>query len=166
MNFVNFQEYIFRRMKKNELLEKIGKLQSVISRDIKSINNGGCGIFALRTHRALNKIGIENKMIVQAKGVDLDDLKYTLGNLKESHFFDIENTSFNHCFIYIPSMEISFDANIVERGKDKKRFKGKENIGSYNDKEMKTCIKVGGWNPTYKRNQNRKLSRLIYSRIS
>lgn len=149
---------------KELVIYKIGLLQRRIDKNIKGINNGGCGRFALRAHRALNKMGIRSEMQVclsDWKGNSVEANKALLSNLATVDINDKQNLSFVHAWLYLPDFDISFDGETMQRGE----WNGDDYWGDYTEKEMSAIIRVGLWNPTYRVSQNRKLSRLVYGTL-
>ena len=157
-------------MKKRVLLEfKIKLLQHKIEKSISSINNGGCGRFALRAHRALNKMGIENEMLISAgRGSgNIDHKKDMLNNQTNYDRYELYDVSFSHCCVFIPKYNLFFDAIDMETivNKDKANNIINHTSGVFSEVEMAKAIRLGSWNSWYDPAQNTKLSRLVYNTL-
>jgi len=149
---------------KEVMIQKILDLQAKIEDRIDSINRGGCGRFALRAHRALNKMGIRSEMQVCLSNWKINDIetnKVLLRNISLAPEREKDELSFVHSWIYLPDFDMSFDGAEMCEGK----WENEEIHGDYNEKEMATVVRVGWWNPDYCPSQNKTLSRLIYGTL-
>jgi len=149
-------------MERQELIGKIHDIHGKIYDKVPFINNGGCARFALHAHVALNKLGIKNQMRVELGYNDncsIMQKKKDIKNIDKLHELDKEGLAFNHTWIYIPSMDINFDGEIITT--EGKYFNGNTHHGSYNEKQMNTIIMVGNWNKNYDVRHNKKLLQIV-----
>lgn len=147
----------------------VGAIEA-IQKQIKSqewgddINRGGCARFAIRAHRALNKLGIENHMCVEL-GSHNDNVKKNkrqIANWRTLNPDQRDNLSFAHTFIHIPQINYCFDGKYLGKG-GPDEFSEDGIDCTYTEQEMKVVIRLGWWNWAYKPANNPALSKIIYS---
>ncbi len=167
----------------NDLLKQIPtavkNIQRLIVRDDNDmhdvINRGGCPRFAIRAHRALNKLGIENKMLVCLHNGTIETNTQAIKNLRRLSDDERDNLSFIHCWVYIPAIKLHFDGKKSMYGGEFDTFGNEQDLyhregdranGSYTESQMITVTRVGWWNHSYDPYlHNKRLSKYIYNNL-
>ncbi len=131
------------------------------------INRGGCPRFAIRAHRALNKLGIDNKMMVEFHTGNQETNTTAISNMRKLTKRDKDNLSFIHCWVYIPKLRLHFDGKRSERGDMYGSFGNDKANGIYNESQMISVTRVGYWNLSYNPYlHNKNLSKIIYNEFN
>jgi hypothetical protein len=150
-----------RYTRKTKVEKVITKIQKKVSKDIDSVNNGGCGVFALFTHIELAKVGLASEIIVLDRGDNsVLNKRVTINKLMNNEAkgisdYKIRDTSFSHCLIKCE--DIIFDSDEVYEPSRLDAY----DVGTYTLAEMAIAVAVGGWNPTYEREDNAEMQSII-----
>jgi len=130
-----------------------------------NINRGGCARFAIRMHRALNKLGIKNEMCVELGhfSKSVKETKHDIANYKQLNPRQRDELSFAHAWIHIPHMKLNFDGKYASFGPKKGRFEDNDYSCTYTEQEMKTVIRLGFWNTSYHPADNPEMSKIVYN---
>ena len=151
-----------------QLISKLTKavlcLQSDMERNIKHLNGGGCGVFALEVCKELKKYGIDSRLAILDGNIE--DFNYykkeVVNDILNNNYvdtWDARNTSFAHCCLILDD-GLNFDGEQFDAIQDWQNG-GYALVGEYLPMEMKIALKYGGWNELYDRRQNKLVKKLI-----
>lgn len=151
---------ILKYKRKTKLEKAITKIQKKVSNNIKSVNNGGCGLFALFTHIELAKVGLASEIVVIDSSDKVVNKRETINKLMNNEAkgvsdYSIRDTSFSHCLV--KCQDVIFDSDEVIKPSRMDNY----DVGTYTLAEMAIAITVGGWNPSYDRGNNREMREII-----
>lgn len=132
-----------------DIEKQIMELQREIKNSIEDINLGGCIHFAYFFSKRLKELKINHYVVL----INYNDSELSF-NYKKLH-------SVNHVMIFIPKIGyIDGEDTITSIPKEFNHRRGNPSI-----KKLDTFRKLSGWNVTYNKYQNKKLSILINSII-
>lgn len=134
------------------LYKLIESLNEDLSNKIPELNAGGCGVFASLMYKKLKSLGYEPKIVIlDCTTYELEHKKNILNrvmNRERTRFDDTESTSFAHCYIKVDGVifdGLRMGSNVLCP------FWAYDSVGEYTIEELDTCLKVGSWNPSFKR---------------
>ena len=151
----------------------VQQLQDNLKGNIRCINAGGCGYFALMVHKELKSYGIDSKMMLflgtweppmEERYQMIEDIKNN--GIENCSSGDPRYLSFSHTFVRIEvgkGRYFDFDAKHMNYRLHKWWQRDMDDIigGHYDEEHMKYALKYGGWNYAYDTKQNTTLKRII-----
>lgn len=146
-------------MNKKTFTKAIEQIHDEIYNKIPSINRGGCGIFALYMHKALNNLNISNNIEIRCGcSCDIDEKNRMFDNLDDFEKYELEDLSFSHGWISIPKFKFKLDGIITLPISSNKDL---VSDGVYNQQQLEKAIELGQWNSDYRRKYNPLLKDII-----
>lgn len=145
-----------------ELVDAILMINEEVKVKIPKINQGGCGIFAIKMAKELKKLGYSPNIVIIDRGVEnVNNKKEILNrvtNKERVGSYEKRQTSFCHCCVEIGGLYfdgLHIGLSLMER------WNSYIFSGNYTIEEMEIALKVGGWNSSYDRRKNRMLQGII-----
>lgn len=128
-------------------------MQAELREECRTLNRGGCGVFAYLMGKKLKKEGVPFKIVIMlSRGECMEHKKLVLDNVRNNRgrYFLINKASFAHCFIKVG--DLSFDGHFSNRelfDEFDDLYVNEENTYSLYD--MFLAINLGGWNDSFDR---------------
>ena len=155
-----------QQIEKINFLLIVEKLQSDIKKQIKSLNCGGCGIFAYLFYMAIKDKFPEVEISIYDRWMDINEIK-DIASIIAKNNNTIPEYGLNHELVdHLACSHVMVklgDQHIDGYGiiNHEKWEDFNSNRGYYTVEELKTALIFGSWNDNYCRGQNPKLQKLI-----
>ena len=147
--------------------EELKVMYYYLDLNVRSINNGGCGIFALMFYKAIKPFFINSKIVVK----DYSNSKFgyridKINSIMNNNPFDTNNKEgivFPHILIDIDGFLFDGEINTLSYSLyDKEEIYAEMSIyGEITQEQLEFIIKHGRWNSDYCRTQNKLIENII-----
>ncbi len=139
-------------MELTSLFESINK---DIRAEIKRVNCGGCGYFALYLSRALKSIGLHPFIVVEDSAATKK--KRYVNEVMNGNYKNASDASARHFTVHVKGFCVDGTGHDVDT---------RTSFVWYTDEEMEVALQHGIWNDQHDTDQNEKVEEIINTHIS